>query len=80
SVGSAADGTLVRALQRAGIDPEKGIEKLNQQPAVGASALSAGSADALSQFVDWPGLLAYQGRAKALYDGARLNLVTFHGV
>ncbi|MFG2332609.1 ABC transporter substrate-binding protein [Streptomyces sp. NPDC048604] len=80
SVGSAADGTLVRALQRAGIDPGKGIEKLNQQPAVGASALSAGSADALSQFVAWPGLLAHQGKAKALYDGAQLNLPTFHGV
>ncbi|MET7569593.1 ABC transporter substrate-binding protein [Streptomyces sp. NPDC005492] len=80
SVGSAADGTLVRALQRAGIDPDKGIEKLNQQPAVGASALTAGSADALSQFVAWPGLLAFQGRAKALYDGAQLNLPTFHGV
>ncbi|MET8024747.1 ABC transporter substrate-binding protein [Streptomyces avermitilis] len=80
SVGSAADGTLVRALRRAGIDPDKGIEKLNQQPAVGASALSAGSADALSQFVAWPGLLAYQSKAKALYDGAELNLPTFHGV
>ncbi|MFF3960080.1 ABC transporter substrate-binding protein [Streptomyces griseorubiginosus] len=80
SVGSAADGTLVRALQRAGIDPDKGIEKLNQQPAVGASALSAGSTDALSQFVAWPGLLTYQGKAKALYDGAELNLPTFHGV
>jgi NitT/TauT family transport system substrate-binding protein len=80
SVGSAADGTLVRALQRAGIDPDKGVEKLNQQPAVGASALSAGSADALSQFVAWPGLLTYQGKAKALYDGAQLNLPTFHGV
>ena len=80
SVGSAADGTLVRALQRAGIDPEKGIEKLNQQPAVGASALAAGSTDALSQFVAWPGLLAFQGKAKALYDGAQLNLPTFHGV
>ncbi|MFD6310803.1 ABC transporter substrate-binding protein [Streptomyces nigra] len=80
SVGSAADGTLVRALRRAGIDPNDGIEKLNQQPAVGASALAAGSADALSQFVAWPGLLAYQGKAKALYDGAQLNLPTFHGV
>ncbi|MEU4657375.1 ABC transporter substrate-binding protein [Streptomyces sp. NPDC023723] len=80
SVGSAADGTLVRALQRAGIDPDEGIEKLNQQPAVGASALAAGSADALSQFVAWPGLLTYQGKAKALYDGAQLNLPTFHGV
>ncbi|WP_327325428.1 ABC transporter substrate-binding protein [Streptomyces sp. NBC_01210] len=80
SVGSAADGTLVRALQRADIDPEKDIRKLNQQPAVGASALQAGSVDALSQFVAWPGLLAFQGRAKALYDGAELNLPTFHGV
>lgn len=80
SIGSAADGTLVRALQRAGIDPDKGVEKLNQQPAVGASALSSGSVDALSQFVAWPGLLAYQGKAKALYDGAELNLPTFHGV
>ncbi|MET9604764.1 ABC transporter substrate-binding protein [Streptomyces sp. NPDC006512] len=80
SVGSAADGTLVRALQRAGIDPDKGIQKLNQQPSVGASALQAGSADALSQFVAWPGQLAYEGKAKALYDGAELNLPTFHGV
>ncbi|GGY13464.1 ABC transporter substrate-binding protein [Streptomyces anandii] len=80
SVGSAADGTLVRALQRAGIDPNDGIKKLNQQPAVGASALAAGSTDALSQFVAWPGLLAFQGKARALYDGAQLNLPTFHGV
>jgi NitT/TauT family transport system substrate-binding protein len=80
SVGSAADGTLVRALQRAGLDPAKDIEKLNQQPAVGASALTAGSTDALSQFVAWPGLLTYQGKAKALYDGAQLDLPTFHGV
>ncbi|MGI5479086.1 ABC transporter substrate-binding protein [Streptomyces lavendofoliae] len=80
SVGSAADGTLVRALQRAGIDPEKDVRKLNQQPSVGASALQSGSADALSQFVAWPGLLAFQGRAKALYDGAELDLPTFHGV
>ncbi|MGP3687840.1 ABC transporter substrate-binding protein [Streptomyces sp. IBSNAI002] len=80
SVGSAADGTLVRALRHAGIDPDKGIEKLNQQPSVGASALQAGSVDALSQFVAWPGQLAHEGRAKALYDGAELDLPTFHGV
>ncbi len=80
SVGSAADGTLVRALRRAGLDPEKDVEKLNQQPSVGASALAGGSADALSQFVAWPGLLAFQGKAEALYDGAELDLPTFHGV
>ncbi|MET8686821.1 ABC transporter substrate-binding protein [Streptomyces sp. NPDC004732] len=80
SIGSAADGTLIRALDKAGIDPEQGIRKLNQQPSVGASALTAGSVDALSQFVAWPGQLAFQGKAKALYDGADLNLPTFHGV
>ncbi len=80
SVGSASDGLLARALRRSGIDPDKGVQKLNQQPAVGASALASGGADALSQFVAWPGLLAYQGKAKALYDGAQLNLATFHGV
>ncbi|MGW7098802.1 ABC transporter substrate-binding protein [Streptomyces sp. NPDC054838] len=80
SVGSAADGTLVRALQKAGIDPDKDIHKLNQQPSVGASALAAGSADALSQFVAWPGQLTFEGRATALYDGAELDLPTFHGV
>ncbi len=80
SVGSASDGTLVRALQRAGIDPDTGIHKLNQQPTVGASALQAGTVDALSQFVAWPGLLAYQGKARALYDGGQLGVPTFHGV
>ncbi|MDQ0937347.1 ABC-type nitrate/sulfonate/bicarbonate transport system substrate-binding protein [Streptomyces turgidiscabies] len=80
SVGSAADGTLVRALEQAGLDPDKDIAKLNQQPAVGASALEAGSVDALSQFVAWPGLLAFQGKAKALYDGGSLGLPTLHGV
>ncbi|GAB7029352.1 hypothetical protein JCM4914_08130 [Streptomyces platensis subsp. malvinus] len=57
SVGSASDGTLVRAPQRAGIDPEQGVHTLNPQPAVGVSALQSGSADVLSQFVAWPGLL-----------------------
>ncbi|MFF5973296.1 ABC transporter substrate-binding protein [Streptomyces sp. NPDC012769] len=80
SVGSAADGTLVRALRQAGIDPDKDVRKLNQQPSVGASALAAGSVDVLSQFVAWPGKLAFEGKATALYDGAELNLPTFHGV
>jgi NitT/TauT family transport system substrate-binding protein len=77
SVGSAGHGTLVRALDRAGI---KGVEVLNQQPQVGASALESGQVQALSQFVAWPGLLVYQGKAKLLYDGAELNVPTLHGV
>ena len=42
SVGSAGHGTLVRALERAGLDPKTGVEVLNQQPQVGASALESG--------------------------------------
>jgi NitT/TauT family transport system substrate-binding protein len=77
SVGSAGHGTLMRALDRAHIT---GVEVLNQQPQVGASALESGQVQALSQFVAWPGLLVYQGKAKLLYDGAELNLPTLHGV
>jgi NitT/TauT family transport system substrate-binding protein len=77
SVGSAGHGTLVRALARAGVG---GVEVLNQQPQIGASALESGQVQGLSQFVAWPGLLVYQGKAKLLYDGAELNLPTLHGV
>lgn len=80
SVGSAGHGTLVRALDNAGIDPAAGVEVLNQQPQVGASALESGQAQALSQFVAWPGLLVFQGKAKLLYDGAEGDYPTFHGV
>jgi NitT/TauT family transport system substrate-binding protein len=77
SVGSAGHGTLVRALAKAGVN---GVEVLNQQPQIGASALESGQVQALSQFVAWPGLLVYQGKARLLYDGAELNLPTLHGV
>ena len=80
SVGSAGHGTLVQALTRNGIDPTTGVEVLNQQPQVGASALESGQVSALSQFVAWPGLLVFQNKAKLLYDGAELNVPTFHGV
>ncbi|MGH3724433.1 MAG: ABC transporter substrate-binding protein [Mycobacterium sp.] len=80
SVGSAGHGTLVRALRNDGLDPTKDVEVLNQQPQVGASALESGQVQALSQFVAWPGLLVFQKKAKLLYDGAELNVPTFHGV
>ncbi|GAA5002471.1 ABC transporter substrate-binding protein [Kitasatospora paranensis] len=79
SVGSAADGTLVQALRRAGV-PDDGIRKQNQQPAVGASALKAGSVDALAQFVAWPGAVVFAGDGHLLYDGAALGRPTLHGV
>ncbi|CDO11264.1 ABC transporter substrate-binding protein [Mycolicibacterium cosmeticum] len=80
SVGSAGHGTLVRALAQAGLDPKTGVEVLNQQPQVGASALESGQVQGLSQFVAWPGLLVFQNKAKLLYDGAALNYPTLHGV
>jgi NitT/TauT family transport system substrate-binding protein len=80
SVGSAGHGTLVRALDTVGIDPKAGVEVLNQQPQVGASALESGQAQALSQFVAWPGLLVFQNKAKLLYDGAEGKYPTCHGV
>ncbi|MGW4118987.1 ABC transporter substrate-binding protein [Nocardia sp. NPDC004711] len=80
SVGSAGHGTLVQALTRAGIDPKSGVEVLNQQPQIGSSALESGQVAALSQFVAWPGLLVFQNKARLLYDGAELNVPTFHGV
>ncbi|MGW4364163.1 ABC transporter substrate-binding protein [Nocardia takedensis] len=80
SVGSAGHGTLVQALTRAGIDPAKQVEVLNQQPQVGASALESHQVAALSQFVAWPGLLVFQNKGRLLYDGAELNVPTFHGV
>ncbi|GAT09619.1 ABC transporter substrate-binding protein [Mycolicibacterium novocastrense] len=80
SVGSAGHGMLVQALSRAGVDPTTGVEVLNQQPQVGASALESGQVQALSQFVAWPGLLVFQDKAKLLYDGAELDYPTLHGV
>ncbi|WP_280270344.1 ABC transporter substrate-binding protein [Nocardia wallacei] len=80
SVGSASDGLLRQALSRGGIDPKSGVEVLNQQPQIGASALESGQVQALSQFVAWPGLLVFQDKAELLFDGAELNVPTFHGV
>ncbi|GAA5062004.1 hypothetical protein GCM10023318_45220 [Nocardia callitridis] len=80
SVGSAGHGTLVQALARSGIDPATGVEVLNQQPQVGATALESRQVDAVSQFVAWPGLLVFQNKATLLYDGAELGVPTFHGV
>ncbi len=80
SVGSAGHGTLVQALDKAGLDPTKDVTVENQDPPVGASSLSAGSVDAVSQFVAWPALLAFRDDARLVYDGARLDLPTLHGV
>ncbi|GAA4428980.1 ABC transporter substrate-binding protein [Actinokineospora soli] len=77
SVGSAGHGTLVRALQRAGVED---VTVENQQPSIGASALQAGSVSALAQFVAWPGMLVHGKQARLLYDGSALGIPTLHGV
>jgi NitT/TauT family transport system substrate-binding protein len=78
SSGSAAHGTLVQALRKAGL-PDSAVKVENQQPPIGASALQSGNVDALSQFVAWPGLLVARGDATVLYDGGELNVPTLHG-
>ncbi|OLT34661.1 ABC transporter substrate-binding protein [Actinomadura sp. CNU-125] len=79
SVGSAGHGTLVQALGDYGLKPDD-VTVENQEPSVGASALQAGSAAGLAQFVAWPGLLVQQNGARLLYDGGALDVPTFHGV
>ena len=79
SVGSAGHGTLVQALTALGLDPAKDVTVENQDPPVGASALEAGSVDAVSQFVAWPGLLTFRDNARLVYDGGELDLPTLHG-
>ncbi|NUS03724.1 MAG: ABC transporter substrate-binding protein [Nonomuraea sp.] len=77
SVGSAGHGTLVQALEKAGITD---VETVNHQPAVGAAQLESGGVQAYAQFVAWPGLLAFQDKGRLLYDGSALDVPTFHGV
>ncbi|GGO22804.1 putative nitrate ABC transporter, periplasmic protein [Microbispora rosea subsp. aerata] len=80
SSGSAGHGTLVQALERAGLDPATDVEVVNQQPPVGASALQSGNVQGYAQFVAWPGLLVFQNQARLVYDGSALDVPTFHGV
>jgi NitT/TauT family transport system substrate-binding protein len=79
SVGSAGHGTLVQALEAAGLDAATDLSVENQDPSVGASSLTGGSVDAVSQFVAWPGLLAFRDDARLIYDGGRLDVPTLHG-
>ncbi|MGN9785491.1 ABC transporter substrate-binding protein [Nonomuraea sp. ZG12] len=80
SVGSAGHGTLVQALERAGLDPAADTEIVNHQPAVGSSQLESGGVQGYAQFVAWPGLLVFQDKGRLIYDGSALDVPTFHGV
>jgi NitT/TauT family transport system substrate-binding protein len=79
SVGSAGHGMLVDGLRGAGMNPGD-VRILNQEPSVGASAIEGRQVDALAQFVPWPQVLAFNGKARLLYDGGQNGVPTFHGV
>jgi NitT/TauT family transport system substrate-binding protein len=79
SVGSAGHGMLVDGLRGAGMSPDD-VRILNQEPSVGASAIEGQQVDALAQFVPWPQVLAFNGKARLLYDGGQTGVPTFHGV
>ncbi|WP_123701868.1 ABC transporter substrate-binding protein [Curtobacterium sp. PhB130] len=79
SVGSAGDGLLQATLRSAALRASD-VRIENQNPSVGASALQAGSVQALSQFAPWPGLLTANGDGALVVDGATTHKPTFHGV
>ncbi|AWI31449.1 ABC transporter substrate-binding protein [Streptomyces tirandamycinicus] len=79
SVGSAAHGMLVNALRKNGLSPDD-VKLLNQEPAVGASALEGEQVAALSQFVPWPQLMVFRRQGRLLYDGGSNGVPTFHAV
>ncbi len=79
SVGSAAHGMLVAELDRAGLSSDD-VQVLNQEPAVGASAVEGRQVDALAQFVPWPQSMIFSGEARLLHDGGDAELPTFHAV
>ncbi len=79
SVGSAAHGMLVSALDGAGSSIDD-VNLVNQEPSVGASALESGHVAALAQFVPWPEVMIFRGVGRKLYDGGDNELPTMHGV
>lgn len=79
SLGSAGDGMFSTALLRNGID-KNSVHIVNQDPAVGASAIEGRQVDALAQFVPWPQLVVYRNQGRLLYDGGDNEVPTFHGV
>lgn len=79
SLGSAGDGMLNTALQRAGI-ATTAVDVANQDPSIGAAAIEGNQVDALAQFVPWPQLVVFRKQGRLLYDGGDNNVPTFHGV
>ena len=78
--GSAAHGMLLKALERASLDPEKDVKLVSQSPEVGGTSLLTNQIDAHADFVPFGELFPFRGFARKIFDGAELNVPTFHGV
>ncbi|HEY9659150.1 MAG TPA: ABC transporter substrate-binding protein, partial [Allocoleopsis sp.] len=78
--GSAAHGMLLKALQQAGLDPDKDVKLISQSPEVGGSSLRTGQIDAHADFVPFGELFPFRGFAKKIFDGAQTGVPTLHGI
>ncbi|WAC57433.1 ABC transporter substrate-binding protein [Gordonia sp. SL306] len=79
SLGSAGDGMLSTALERAGITKDD-VHIANQDPSIGAAAVEGKQVDAFAQFVPWPQLVIFRNQGRLVYDGGDNEVPTFHGV
>ena len=78
--GSTAHAFLLRALQKAGLDPVKDVNLVSQAPDVGGSALKSGQVDAHADFVPFAELFPFRGFARKILDGQSTGLTTTHGI
>lgn len=78
-VGSAAWGTLLKALQDHGIKPDE-ITLKDQSPPVGAANIAQKKIDAHADFCPWSELMEYRGTGRKIYDGSEAGIPYLHGV
>lgn len=78
--GSAAHDMLLKALNGAGVTPQKDIKLVSQSPEVGGTSLRTNQIDAHANFVPFGELFPFRGFARKIFDGAEIGTPTFHGV
>lgn len=78
--GSAAHGMLLKALEQAGINPDKDVKLISQSPEVGGSSLRTKQIDAHADFVPFGELFPFRGFARKIFDGAQTGIPTLHGI
>jgi len=78
--GSTAHAFLLRAVQDAGLDPNKDVNIISQSPDVGGSALQANQVDAHANFVPFAELFPFRGFARKILDGQSTGVTTTHGI